>query len=52
MIIFRNPGQIIIYSDLAKDLGIKREKVSEYLEFLINSSLIKKFIIFQTTPES
>lgn len=50
MIIFRDPGQIIIYSDLAKDLGIKREKVSEYLDFLINSGLVKKVYNFSNNP--
>ena len=45
-IILRSPGQIIEYTDLAKDLGTDRKIVSEYLEFLINSSLIRKVYNF------
>jgi len=42
MIIFRDPGQIINYSDLSKDLGIKRNIISKYVDFLINSGIVKK----------
>ncbi len=42
MIIFRDPGQIINYSDLSKDLGVKRSIISKYIGFLINSGIIKK----------
>jgi predicted AAA+ superfamily ATPase len=44
MIILRDPGQIINYSDLSKDLGVKRGIVSEYIDFLINSGIVKKIL--------
>ncbi len=46
MIILRDPGQIINYSDLSKDLGVKRGIVSEYIDFLINSGIVKKIYNF------
>ncbi|PIU03211.1 MAG: hypothetical protein COT55_00055 [Candidatus Diapherotrites archaeon CG09_land_8_20_14_0_10_32_12] len=49
-IILRNPGQIVEYSDLAKDLGTERRIVSDYIEFLISSSLIRKVYNFSTNP--
>ncbi len=41
-VIIKDPGQIIEYNDLAKDFGTNRQKVSESIEFLVNSSLIRK----------
>ncbi|MFA5745933.1 MAG: ATP-binding protein [archaeon] len=46
MIILRDPGQIINYSDLSKDLGVKREVVSKYIDFLVNSGVVKKVYNF------
>lgn len=42
MIILRDPGEIINYSDLSKDLGAKREDVSKYIDYLVNSGIIRK----------
>ncbi|MFA5049425.1 MAG: ATP-binding protein [Candidatus Micrarchaeia archaeon] len=41
-IILRDPGQIMGYTDLAKDFGSDRKTISEYLEFLIKSSLVRR----------
>jgi len=46
MIILRDPGEIINYSDLSKDLGVKREEVSKYIDFLVNSGIIRKIYNF------
>ena len=45
-IVLRNPGQIIDYSDLAKDLGSNRKIISNYIDFLINSSIVRKVYNF------
>jgi predicted AAA+ superfamily ATPase len=46
MIIFRDPGQIINYSDLSRNLGVKRAIVSKYIDFLINSGIVRKIYNF------
>ncbi|HOZ35889.1 MAG TPA: ATP-binding protein [archaeon] len=46
MVILRDPGEIINYSDLSKDLGVKRGEVSKYIDFLVNSSIIRKIYNF------
>jgi len=46
MIILRDPGEIINYSDLSKDLGVKRGEVSKYIDFLVNSGIIRKIYNF------
>lgn len=45
-IILKDPGQIINYNDLAKDLGCGRKTVSKYMDFLIGSSLVRKIYNF------
>lgn len=45
-IILKDPGQIINYNDLAKDLGCDRKTVSKYMDFLIGSSLVRKIYNF------
>ncbi len=45
-IILRDPGQIIDYQDLAKDLGTERRTISKYINFLIKSSVIRKIYNF------
>ncbi len=45
-IILRDPGQIIDYNDLAKDLGVDRKSISKYINFLVKSSLIRKVYNF------
>jgi len=49
-IIIRNPGQIIEYTDLAKDLGTNRKIVSNYIEFLVSSSLVRKIYNYSNNP--
>ena len=41
-IIYNNPGQIIQIQELARDLGVTRQTLSEYLEYLEEAYLIKK----------
>ncbi len=41
-IIYHNPGQIIEIQGLSKDIGITRQALSEHLEYLEQSFLIKK----------
>ncbi len=45
-VILRDPGQIINYTDLAKDFNIDRKTISEYIAYLINSGLIRKVYNF------
>lgn len=45
-IILRSPGQIMEYTDLAKDLKSDRKTISTYIDFLIDSSLIRKIYNF------
>jgi len=45
-IVLRDPGQIINYTDLAKDLGIDRRTVSDYISFLVDSAIIRKIYNF------
>lgn len=41
-VIYNNPGQIIEIQALAKEMGITRQVLSEYLEYLEEAYLIKK----------
>ncbi|MEK6927053.1 MAG: ATP-binding protein [Nanoarchaeota archaeon] len=41
-VIYNHPGQIIEIQELAKEIGITRQAVSQYLEYLEESYLIKK----------
>ena len=41
-VIYNNPGQIIEIQELAGEIGITRQLLSEYLEYLEESYLIKK----------
>lgn len=41
-IIYNNPGQIIEINNLSRDIGVSRQLISEYLEYLEESYLIKK----------
>jgi len=41
-IILRDPGQIMDYSNLGNDFGVDRRTISEYMNFLLNSGLIRK----------
>ncbi|MEI8364321.1 MAG: hypothetical protein WCF78_02605, partial [archaeon] len=41
-IILKDPGQIIDYVDLANELGTDRKAISKYLDYLINSGLVRK----------
>lgn len=41
-VIYNNPGQIIELAGLSKELGITRQTLSKYLEYLEESYLIKK----------
>jgi len=45
-IIYNNPGQIIEVQQLASEVGITRHLLSEYLEYLEESFLIKKLYNF------
>lgn len=45
-IIMFNPGQIINIENISKDLGISRQTISLYLEYLEKSFLIKKLYNF------
>jgi predicted AAA+ superfamily ATPase len=41
-VVVKQPGQIIDYTDLAKDFGIDRETVSKYMNALVESYLVRK----------
>ena len=41
-VIVRDPGQIIDYTDLAKDFGAERKSVSACMDFLVRSRLVRK----------
>jgi hypothetical protein len=41
-IILKDPGQIIDYTDLANEFGTDRKLISKYLDYLINSGLVRK----------
>ncbi len=45
-IIYNNPGQIIEVQELAKEIGISRHTLSDYLEYLEKAFLIKKLYNF------
>ncbi len=45
-VILKDPGQIINYNDLAKDFGTDRNKISKYIDYLVNSGLIRKVYNF------
>lgn len=45
-IIYNNPGQVIELNDLANELGISRQTISEYLDYLEKAFLIKKVYNF------
>lgn len=45
-VIYNNPGQIIEIQSLAKELGVSRQIVSNYLEYLEDAFLIKKLYNF------
>ena len=45
-IILNEPGQIINFEDLSRDLGISRQTISLYIEYLEKSFLIKKLYNF------
>jgi len=49
-IILKDPGQIIDYTDLASELGTDRKAISKYLDYLINSGLVRKMYHFSNNP--
>jgi len=49
-IVFKKPGQIIDYIDLANELGVDRNTISKYMNALTNALIFKKVYNYSTNP--